>query len=261
MKRFLATTILTLTLAAPAAFADDVLVQVNGKAITSQQVDAQMKVAPAALISGREKEVRQAILERLIEEQLLLQQAEKLKLDTTPAYKEQLDHLVRNLKYSMVLQHALETGLTEKAVKDFYDKNKARFAYPAIRASHILVADKATADKIRKDLGKNGDFAAAAKAHSTGPTGSNGGDLGWFGKGTMVPAFEEVAFSLNVGEVSQPVQTQFGWHVIKLVEKDDKRVPGFSEVEANIRDELGRQVLTTYLEGLRKNADIKQVEN
>lgn len=260
MKRFFATTLLTLALA-PAAFADDVLVYVNGKPITAKQVDEQMKAAPAALVGGREKEVRQALLERLIEEQLLLQQADKLKVENMPEYKEQLDHLVKNLKYSMVLKKALDAGLTEKAVKDFYEKNKARFAYPAIRASHILVADKATAEKVRKDLGKNGDFAEAAKANSTGPTGPNGGDLGWFGKGSMVPAFEEVAFSLNVGEISQPVQTQFGWHLIKVVEKDDKRAPSFSEVETSIRDELSRQVLTTYMEGLRKDADIKQIEN
>lgn len=260
MKRFFATTLLTLTLA-PAAFADDALVHVNGKTITQKQLEEQMKTVPAALLGGREQEVRQALLERLIEEQLILQQADKMKIETLPEYKQQMEQLTKNLKYSMVLKKALDSGLTDKAIKSYYEKNKAKFAYPAIHAAHILLPSKEAAEKLRKDLSKDGDFTAAAKEHSTGPSGPNGGDLGWFGKGTMVPAFEEAAFNLKAGEISAPVQTQFGWHLIKVIEKDDKRTPSLSEVESNIRDELGRELLTSYLEGLRKDADIKQVEN
>ena len=124
-----------------------------------------------------------------------------------------------------------------------------------VKARHILVAEKQTAEEIINQLNGGADFVTLAKEKSTGPSGPNGGDLGYFGRGAMVPTFEAAAFALAAGDYSKtPVQTQFGWHIILLEDKRTAEPPSYAELEPQLRQNLISQNLARLLDGLRQNA-------
>jgi len=167
---------------------------------------------------------------------------------------------------------------TEEEAQKYFEENRKMFARPeTVHAYHILIkVDKdAPADKdkeakkraesiYKKARKKNAKFEELAKKHSEGPSGPRGGDLGVFGRGRMVKPFEEVAFSLKVGEVSKPVRTQFGWHIIKVTERNEAQTAEFNEVKVSIMKRLDMQkrekAFTDFVAELRKNADIIYTE-
>ncbi len=130
--------------------------------------------------------------------------------------------------------------ITDAQIKTSYDENKEQFAQPEqVCARHILVADKAKADDLYKQIQDGGDFAALAQANSTDPgSKENGGDLGCFGKGQMVPPFEEAAFATEVGGTSEPVQSDFGYHIIRVYEKNPATTTPLADVKDQIRQQL-----------------------
>jgi len=151
--------------------------------------------------------------------------------------------------------------LAEGALQEAYDAQiGAAPAEEEINASHILVKTEEEAKALVEALTGGADFAELAKENSTGPSGPNGGQLGWFGKGQMVPAFEAAALALEVGTVSAPVQTQFGWHVIKLNEKREKPKPPMEAVEKQLLEQLQQQALEAKLQIIRDKATISRVE-
>lgn len=166
--------------------------------------------------------------------------------------------------------------VSEEESKKFYDQNTDKFSRPeSVRASHILlgVDAKASADdkkksrekieKLRKDLAGGADFATLAKENSTCPSSQQGGDLGFFGKGQMVPAFEQVAFTLKPGEISDVVETQFGYHIIKLIEKKSAETVAFKDVRPRIEEFLkGQKVsaaVNAYLADAKKTAAVEML--
>lgn len=175
-----------------------------------------------------------------------------------------LDSLKKQIPMQLRIRKLLEpqAKVTDDEVKQYFEANKASYGQPEqVRASHILVATQAEADDIEKQLKAGADFAALAKAKSL-DTGSKdaGGDLGFFGKGTMVPEFEQAAFSLKVGEVSDPVKSQYGYHVIKVTDHKDAVTATFESKQAEIRDQLVQQKISqlasTYLADLKAKAKI-----
>ena len=169
-----------------------------------------------------------------------------------------------------------KVSVSEEESKKFYDQNTDKFNRPeSVRASHILlgVDSKASAEEkkktrekaeaLRKDLAGGADFAALAKENSTCPSSQQGGDLGFFGKGQMVPAFEQAAFALKPGEVSDVVETQFGYHIIKLVEKKASETVAFKDVRPRIEEFLkGQKVsaaVNAYLAEAKKTAVIEML--
>ncbi|MFD0619478.1 peptidylprolyl isomerase [Paenibacillus sp. GCM10027629] len=155
-----------------------------------------------------------------------------------------------------------KVNVTDQEIKDFYEANKASMSTPEqVRASHILVKTKEEADAIEKELKGGADFAALAKEKST-DTGSkvNGGDLNFFGKGQMVPEFEEAAFKMKVGEVSEPIKSQFGYHIIKLTDKKEAVNPTLDDKKVEIKEQLTKQKISEmsneYIQGLRDKAKI-----
>ena len=186
------------------------------------------------------------------------------------------DYTRRDIVISNYVQQNFASKITvsEEDSKKFYDQNSDKFKQPeSVRASHILVGVDAKAtdedkkkarekiESVRRALAGGADFSKMAKENSTCPSSQQGGDLGYFGKGQMVPAFEQIAFSLKPNEISDVVETQFGYHIIKLVDKKDASSVPFKDAKPRIDDYLKGQKLTTavtaYLDETRKTAKIE----
>jgi peptidyl-prolyl cis-trans isomerase C len=192
--------------------------------------------------------------------------------------KDLRDYTRRDLLISNFVEKTIvpKVVVAEADAKKFYDENSDKFTKAeAVKASHILlgVDQKATAEekktarekaeKLRKELAAGADFAALAKANSTCPSSQQGGDLGYFGKGQMVPPFEKAAFDLKPGEMSDIVETQFGYHIIKLTEKKPAEKVEFKEARPRIEEYLKNQkvgaAVNDYLVEIRKNAKIEML--
>lgn len=186
------------------------------------------------------------------------------------------EYIRRGLTVSRFVETTIVPKITisEKDAREFYDKNIDRFKKDeSVKASHILIGvdEKATAEERQKarekveqlkgELTKGGDFAALAKANSSCPSSKQGGDLGFFGKGQMVPQFEKAAFALKVGDVSDVVETRFGYHVIKLTDKKAAETTEFKDIKGKIEEYLkGQKVgeaIQQYVEEMKKSAKIE----
>lgn len=153
--------------------------------------------------------------------------------------------------------------VSEEEMKTYFEENKASFDQKEqVKASHILVEDEATAKKIKEQLDKGEDFAELAKEYSTDSSNAaNGGDLGYFGKGEMAEEFEQAAFALEAGAVSEPVKTEFGYHIIKLVDKKAEKAADFEDHKGEIKELLFDQKIqaeyTNWLEEKKAAYEIK----
>lgn len=173
----------------------------------------------------------------------------------------------KDLKTYVLTRKILEPRIkiTDAEMKTYFDENKATFAQDEqVKASHILVADEKTANEVKDKLAKGEDFAKLAKEYSTDTgTKDNGGDLGFFKKGDMVPEFETAAFSLGVNEISEPIKTDYGYHIIKVVDKkastDAKYEDHKAEVKEAIMSEKIQTEYTTWLAEEKKDAKIKNI--
>jgi peptidyl-prolyl cis-trans isomerase C len=151
--------------------------------------------------------------------------------------------------------------VTEDAVQQAYD---ARFAEAEpereFNAAHILVETEEAAQALVEQLAEGADFAALARENSTGPSGPNGGALGWFSRGMMVPEFEQAVTELEAGEVGGPVQTQFGWHVIKLNETRLKEAPPLEEIRSELAQEIETAAVEAHVEEVVEAAEVTRME-
>ncbi|MBI1362382.1 MAG: peptidylprolyl isomerase [Proteobacteria bacterium] len=263
MKRLISVTCLLSALPLMAMAADtSTLVTVNGTAITEQKVEDYMKALPMQLDEARAKEVRKAILDRLIDQTLVSQEANKLGVEKTPAFQQELAMVKEGMVFKYTIQSQMDKALTDEAIAAHYEKIKGDYAAPAISARHILVKEQAEAADIIKKLDKGAKFEDLAKQYSVGPTGPNGGELGWFTAGEMVKPFSDAAFTLKKGEYTKtPVKTDFGWHVIQVTDRDDKHVPELSELESEIRESLSEKVYADFMASLKSKAKIEYKTN
>lgn len=179
-----------------------------------------------------------------------------------------LDELNRQIKFHVTLKKLVEPRvadkLTDAALEEHFNANKESYATQKeeVHARHILVETREAAEQVIARIKAGEDFAAVAKEVSTEPAAKeSGGDLGFFGRGQMVPEFEEAAFNLPVGQLSEPVQSQFGWHVIEVLEHKQPVVPTFAEVKAKVREDvLNREIggqIDGYLQELEEKAEIQ----
>ncbi|TCP29280.1 foldase protein PrsA [Scopulibacillus darangshiensis] len=162
----------------------------------------------------------------------------------------------KNVKQQLLLFKAQTDGVkvSEKEMKDYWDKNKDKLK--EVKASHILVKDKKTADEIEKKLKNGEDFAKLAKKYSTDPSKDKGGDLGWFHKGEMVKDFEKKAFELKKGQISDPVKSQYGYHIIKVTGKKDTYDQLKSEIKHAVLEQKAKPA-QEVLQNLVKKGDVK----
>lgn len=160
-----------------------------------------------------------------------------------------------------VISDAIDAGVTEETLRAAYDEQFASVE-PELEfnASHILVETEEEAQKLITELEEGADFAELAQARSTGPSGPNGGALGWFGKGMMVAPFEAAVLELEPGSVSAPVQTQFGWHVVRLNEVRNAGVPSFEDTRDTIAERLSEAAAQEAVESLVDATEITRAE-
>ncbi|MDD3364917.1 MAG: peptidylprolyl isomerase [Syntrophomonas sp.] len=169
--------------------------------------------------------------------------------------------IISNLKVKKILEPQIT--ITEEELKAYFEENKATFAQEKqVKASHILVDSLEIANEVKQKLVDGGDFAQLAKEYSTDPgTKENGGDLGFFGSEQMAIEFEKAAFALKVGEISDPVQTEYGYHIIKLVDKKDAQEANYEQSKAEIRDALLEKKIgeeyDSWMQNLYQQYDVK----
>ena len=185
---------------------------------------------------------RQILLDVVVDMELLAQAAREEGIDQDPDFKKQLEFLELQALRNAYLAQKIDGAISEEDLQAAYDKEFAEFeGAEEISARHILVKDKAEAEALVKELDEGADFAELAREKSTGPSGPNGGNLGYFGKGQMVKPFEEAVFALEPGSYTkEPVETQFGWHIIKLEDKRRQEKPALEAVAGNLRQQLIR---------------------
>lgn len=208
-------------------------------------------------LQGAQKQL--AILSAIIDVKSLAKQAASESFDQTEAFKQRMALLQERSLHNSYFQEKIVKIITEDDIKERYIKEVAATEPELeVRARHILVETEAEAKAIIAELQGGSDFEALAKEKSTGPSGPQGGDLGYFGKGQMVPSFEAAAFELEAGAITdQPVQTQFGFHIIKVEDKRERPFPPFEQVEAQIRQVLFREKYVELVEGARQKVDIQ----
>ena len=250
------------SLCAYGADSDKVLARVGSDDITEAEVleFIQPFGQQAVMLYGTEQG-RKMILDDVISMRLFALDAEASKLDQTPEFQSQL----LNAKRAMLAQAAMRKAVRDIAVTDdearnFYDGNSAMFRNPErIHARHILVSGDEKLAEVQGELKAGKSFDVVAKEHSIDPgSAANGGDLGEFPRGVMVPEFEKAAFALkNPGDVSEPVKTQFGWHIIKLEERIPESVMPFEQVKDRLVQELKDQKTQKLLQDMAKELEGK----
>jgi len=251
---------LALAAAGPAlAAGSDVVATVNGKTITEADVSVLKELMGSALKKVPDANRRQMLVNILVQTQVLADVAEKAGLDQTPDFKRRLAWFRMQALRNAYVRKEVDSKITDADVKARYEEMVKQVKPKVeIRASHILVKSEAEAKQIIAQLDKGADFATLAKEKSIGPSKSHGGDLGFFGKGRMVPEFDKAAFALKVGEYSkQPVKTQFGWHVIKVVDERKVAPPTFDQVKEGLRQRMQAVELRKVVQDLESKAKIE----
>jgi peptidyl-prolyl cis-trans isomerase C len=244
----------------------NVLATVNGEKITKAEVNQLLK-AQRVTYDQLPAQYKQKVLDDIISQALLIQKAEKSGIENTKEFKKELAKVKRQVALRLFLKQKLASiAVSNSEAKAFYEKNKdLMFKQPAqVKARHILVKTKEEADKIIAELRKTpkskleAKFIELAKKDSVGPSGKMGGELGWFSKDKMIPAFSEAAFKLNKGDITlQPVHTRFGWHVIYVEDKKAGGYASFEKVKSMIIEQLKVKKLKKYVDGVKAKAKIK----
>ena len=258
---------------------DETVAKFNGEAISKDDLYSEMV-----------KQYGAATVDKMISEKIVAAEAKKQKVSVKDS---DLDNEIEKLKASYggdtAFNQALESNnttltmlkkdlkdyltikqllapqikISDEEMKTYFDENKDSFAEAEqIKASHILVADEKTANEVKQKLSDGGDFAKLAKEYSTDEgTKDSGGDLGYFAKGTMVAEFDDVAFGLKVGQVSKPVKTEYGYHIIKVKAKKQAKVANYNdrkdEIKATLLDQKIDSKYTTWLEEKKKSYDVE----
>jgi peptidyl-prolyl cis-trans isomerase C len=236
--------------------ADTVVARVGDTEITMGHVVTIREQLPQQYQQLPDDVLFEGIVNQLVDQHLLSLGVTEAELSKRAQL--QLDNELRGLKANQRVMMMLQETVTDKEVQEVYDATYAN-AEPEkeYNASHILVETEEEAQALIAELEGGADFAELAKEKSTGPSGPNGGQLGWFGKGTMVPEFQNAVEEMETGEVAGPVQTQFGWHVIKLNETRDKEPPSLDDVKAEIVGQLNQEAIEALLEELREDAVVE----
>jgi peptidyl-prolyl cis-trans isomerase C len=244
--------------AAPAQ--DPVVAIVDGTEVHRSEVEAVARALPEQYRQVPLPQIYGMLLDRAIDFRLLANAAEEQDLAEDPDVQTALDQARAGVLRDAFVRQQIEEGMTEDRLRARYEEVKSEegFSQEEVQARHILVGSEAEAQEVIAELEGGADFATVAEERSIGPSAPQGGDLGFFRREQMVPEFAEAAFALEPGErTEEPVQTQFGWHVIEVV---DRRMgtPSFEETEPRLRQELAREIVLALVADLRDEAEIER---
>mmetsp|Transcript_22687 Transcript_22687/g.37292 ORF Transcript_22687/g.37292 Transcript_22687/m.37292 type:complete len:280 (-) Transcript_22687:1957-2796(-) len=243
-----------LALPAAAQDADTVVATVNGTDITIGHMIIARNTLPQQYQQLDDDVLFQGIFSQLIDQTLLSQSFDG---ELPKRSRLSLENETRSITAAEAIELVLQGAVTEEGIQAAYEEQVKEFtAGDEYNASHILVETEEAALAIVAELEGGAEFAAVARERSTGPSGPNGGSLGWFGVGAMVPAFEAAVIALEVGEVSAPVQTQFGWHVITLNETRKLAAPAIEELRPQLEADLRNAALIAHVDGLKAEGTI-----
>ncbi|MEW5727297.1 MAG: peptidylprolyl isomerase [Pseudomonadota bacterium] len=246
-------------LPAIAADKDPVVAVVNGTEIRASAVAAYQRALPPQMAMQYPFE---DLLDVVVTNQLIFEQAKKDKTLDDPELKETLKQFERQLAVKAWMNKKLRAEVTDEAVKKAYDEALKDYKpEPEVKASHILAGSEDEAKAIIAELNKGADFATLAKSKSKDPSAKqNGGDLGYFSKGEMVPEFSEAAFAMKPGEISKaPVKSQFGWHVIKVEDSRMSSPPTLEQARPMLREQVAEKTAERIVADMRSKAKIKMM--
>jgi peptidyl-prolyl cis-trans isomerase C len=260
MNRLLASVAMIATLSTPvfAQDADTVLATVDGTEITLGHMIAMRTRLPQQYQDLPDDVLYNGMLDQLIQQEIMAAAARK---DLSKLQDLGLENEMRAFLAGQMIDATASEPVAETDVQAAYDAQFATAApQPEFNAAHILVETEEEAQSLVTQLAEGGDFAELAKTYSTGPSGPNGGELGWFGLGQMVPAFEQAVLTMDAGDVSAPVQTQFGWHVVLLKEKRERGAPALEEVRGTLEETLRSSAVDKMVEDLTAGATVSRAE-
>ncbi|NRA64666.1 MAG: peptidylprolyl isomerase [Pseudobacteriovorax sp.] len=221
-------------------------------------------LGPQAEMVKTNPRIQTQFLNHLIDNTLLSDEAKKAKLDKSAQYEKMVQDARRDILARLYVEKYKSEQTSDSKLKAYFDANKKKFSNKEIRASHILLKEdnKAEAEKVLKDALAGKDFAELAKKHSTGPSKDRGGDLNFFGRGRMVPAFEAAAFDTPKGKVHPKlVKTQFGWHIIKVVDMKGSDNAKFADVKSEVKKAVEGNARADVVKSLRDKAKVKVNED
>lgn len=239
---------------------------VNGERVTMAMLDERIDELPE-YYRQTAAQYKREILDDLIVEKLLFDEAKKRKLDENEDVKKLIDKAKRKILIAKLLEDetTLKKLISDEDIESYYNQHKEQYLIPdRVKASHILVSTEEDAKKVLDELNKGADFSETAKSYSKDLTKERGGDLGYFQKGQMIPEFEKVCFELECGKISDIVQTRFGYHIIKVTDKLPSKYEQLSDVKEKIRakliDEAKQQQFRDFVQLLKGKARIEVKE-
>ena len=240
-----------------------IVANVNNEDISLETMIHAMNELPPEIQSQPFMSYYEDLLERVIDIKLFAQEGKKMKLDEEPSVRAAIDFVIEKVLMQAFLSKYVQENIKEENIKASYNNFIAdETSREEIKASHILMDTESEAIDVINMLNDGDDFAELAKNKSTGPSGPSGGDLGWFKRGQMVPPFEKAAFSLNKNEITQrPVQTQFGWHVIKIFDKRIPEAPSYESMKSKLIQDLERKIVSKKIQDLRNDALIQKLSS
>jgi peptidyl-prolyl cis-trans isomerase C len=252
---------LALIAGSPARAEDKVLAKVNGVEIKESDLAiAEEELAPS-LQQMDPAAKKDNVLGFLIDLQIVAKAAEDKKIENSDDFKKRLSFARKRLMMDSLLAAEGKAATTDEAMKKVYEEAAKQITSEVeVRARHILVETEDEAKAVVEELKKGADFAELAKKKSKDPGASDGGDLGFFTKDQMVPEFSAIAFTLEPGKISDPVKSQFGWHVIKVEEKRNRQAPPIDQVKGQIETYVTRKAQADYVAKLRETAKVERLD-
>mgnify|MGYP001168849316 CR=1 FL=1 len=240
---------------------DPVIARINGVDIHQSDLALAEDEVGAGMPQMAPAQKREYLITYLTDVVILSQTADKQKIGDRADVKHRIAFERNKVLMETLLQDAGKAALSDDALHKVYDDAiKQMPPQEEVHARHILVPTEDQAKEIEAELKKGADFATLAKEKSKDPGAADGGDLGYFTKDQMVPEFSEAAFKLEKGQISDPVHTQFGWHIIKVEDKRTKPTPTFDEVRSQIENFVAHKAQAELVENLRKSATIERLD-
>ena len=244
----------------PAAAEDDVVARVNGVDIKQSDLDFAASEVGPRLGTYRPEDRKRILLQFMIENELMAGASEKEDLDKADTFEKRVAYHKRRALRDAFFDMNITGAVKESEAKKIFEEKIAKMKpEKEIKARHILVGTEDEAKEIKAQLEGGTDFAKLATEKSKDKN-AEGGDLGFFTRGQMLKPFEDAAFALDVGKISDPVKTSFGWHIIVVEEKRDQKLPSFDDVKEPIMSQLLVQKAQVVVSGLREKAEIEIVD-